>query len=91
MQTAYQAGRTANDHPFLLRCMIEFSKQKKKKLFIVAIDFNGAFDRVKRSLLLKKLIIFGAGSLFAACLANMYEFSLCNILGKNHRPIKIMT
>ena len=36
-QTAYQAGRTANDHPFLLRCMIEFSKQKKKKLFIVAI------------------------------------------------------
>ena len=78
-QTAYQKGKSANDHIFLLRCLIHQVIKKRETLFIAAIDFDGAFDRIKRSTLLKKLIIFGAGSAFVSCIGNMYKYSMCNI------------
>ena len=71
-QTAYQNGRAAGDHVFLLRCMVQQAKRVKRTLFIVAFDFDGAFDRVSRSVLIRKLIRFGAGVVFVACVASMY-------------------
>ena len=66
-QTAYQSGKSCADHIFLLECLISYARKVRKKLFIVAIDFDGAFDRVSRTILLKQLILFGAGSIFIAC------------------------
>ena len=71
-QTAYQNGKSGADHVFLLRCMTQQAKRLKKKLFLVAVDFDGAFDRISRSLLVRKLIRFGAGTIFVACIASMY-------------------
>ena len=45
----------------------------KRKLFITTVDFDGAFDRIKRSTLLRKLILFGASSAFVICLVNLYS------------------
>ena len=59
--------------------MITSKRKGNKPLFIAAIDFDGAFDRVKRSTLLKKLILFGAGSAFVTCITNMYKYSRCSI------------
>ena len=75
LQTAYQDGKSCGDHIFLLRCLRERFILDKRKLFITAIDFDGAFDRVKRSTLLRKLLLFGASSLFVHCLANLYSIS----------------
>ena len=75
LQTAYQHGKSACDHIFFIRCLYPLFNTKKRKLFITAIDFDGAFDRVKRSTLRKKLLSFGAGSLFVGCLANLYSVS----------------
>ena len=75
MQTAYQEGKSCCDHIFLMRCLIQQFNLDKRKLFITAIDFDGAFDRVKRSTLLKKLVLVGASSLFVNCLANLYAVS----------------
>ena len=72
-QTAYQFLKSCADHIFLLRALICYAKKKGKKLFICAIDFDGAFDRVSRSILLKKLARFGAGSAFLLCIAAMYQ------------------
>ena len=69
-QTAYQEGKGSGDHIFLMRCWIQQFILDKRKLFITAVDFDGAFDRVNRRTLLKKLIAFGAGTLFVSCLAN---------------------
>jgi hypothetical protein len=44
----------------------------KEKLFIISIDFDGAFDRVSRSVLIRKLCRFGAGTVFVSCIASMY-------------------
>ena len=71
-QTAYCAKRGSADHVFLLRCMLQHAKRLKQKLFLIAIDFDGAFDRVCRSLLIKKLCLFGAGIIFTTCLASIY-------------------
>ena len=71
-QTAYQSDMSTADHVFLQRCLIAFARKAKEKLFIISIDFDGAFDRVSRSVLIKKLCKFGAGSLFVACIASMY-------------------
>ena len=45
---------------FLLGCLIQHAK-RKDKLYIIAIDFGGAFDRISRSHLIRKLILFDAG------------------------------
>ncbi len=71
--TAYQSGKGCPDHIFLMRALIHFAKFKRKKLFICTLDFDGAFDRVSRAILLKKLALFGAGSLFLLCIAAMYK------------------
>ena len=52
--------------------MSQHAKRFKLKLFMIAIDFDGAFDRVCRSLLIRKLCLFGAGTVFTACLASIY-------------------
>ena len=71
-QTAYQEKKGSPDHVFLLRCMMQHAKRFKQKLFLIAIDFDGAFDRVCRALLIRKLCLFGAGTIFTACLASIY-------------------
>ena len=72
-QTAYQDGKSCADHNFLLRAIICYTKKFRRKFFICTLDFDGAFDRVSRNILLKKLGICGAGSLFLMCLALMYK------------------
>ena len=62
MQTAYQEGKSCSDHIFLMRCLIQQFNLDKRKLFVTTVGFDGAFDRVKRSTLLQKLILFGASS-----------------------------
>ena len=88
-QTAYQSGRAGCDHVFLLRCLVQQSKRFKQKIFIVAFDFDGAFDRVSRSVLIRKLIKFGAGVVFVACVASMY---MCtdNIIFRNKDYVTFM-
>ena len=71
-QTAYQEEKGCPDHVFLLRCVIAHAKKLKEKLFIISIDFDGAFDRVSRKILLQKLSRFGAGTVFILCIASMY-------------------
>ena len=71
-QTAYQSELGSADHVFLLRCMTQYAKKYKKTLILIAIDFDGAFDRVSRSSLVRKLCKFGAGTIFTACIASIY-------------------
>ena len=89
-QTAYQQNRGCADHVFFLRCLTQHAKRYKKKLFLIAIDFDGAFDKVSRSHLIRKLCLFGAGTVFTACLASI---SMCtdNVIfrGLSHASYKL--
>ena len=77
LQTAYQERKSSGDHIFLLRCIIQYLIKKKLKFFITAVDFDGAFDRVKRSTLLMKLVLAGASSIFKARSAFSKQLCLC--------------
>ena len=71
-QTAYQSGKSCADHVFFMRAIIQYARKSKIKIFLIAIDFDGAFDRVSRSKLIKKLVLFGSGTIFTICIASMY-------------------
>ena len=71
-QTAYQEKKGCPDTVFLFRCLIAHARKAKQKLFLISVDFDGAFDRVSRSVLIRKLSKFGAGSIFVTCIASMY-------------------
>ena len=71
-QTAYTNGKSCSDHVFFMRRMSKYAIKFKQKLFFIAIDFDGAFDRVARSILVRKLVLFGAGSVFTLCIASIY-------------------
>ena len=90
LQTAYQDGKGSGDHIFLLRCVIQLFNKDKRKLFITAIDFDGAFDRVKRSTLLHKLLKCGASSLFVLYLANLYSVSGNTIFGDDSHVLYML-
>ena len=91
-QTAYRPKRGSADHVFLLRCMLQYAKRSKEKLYLIAIDFDGAFDRVCRSTLIRKLTLFGAGAVFTACIASVY-MSTDNVIyrGKLYATFKLFS
>ena len=72
-QSAYQSGRSCANNIFLIRCLINFAKKNKQKLFLVAVDFDGAFDRANRMHLFRKLVRFGAGATYVSCLMAIYK------------------
>ena len=86
-QTAYQNERGCPDHIFLLRCFINVAKTTRKKFFICTLDFDGAFDRVSRAILLKKLALFGAGSAFLLCIAATYHRTESLIIQKDNHCV----
>ena len=91
-QTAYQDGKGCPDHIFLMRCLICFAKATRKKLYICTIDFDGAFDRVSRNILLQKLALRGAGSIFLFCIASMYKRTESVIIQQdNHSTYELLS
>ena len=43
-QSAYQSARSCADNVFLGRCLIDLEKRSKRKLYLITVDFHGAFD-----------------------------------------------
>jgi hypothetical protein len=82
LQSAYQKFKSVADPVFLLRCLILYTKKHNKKLFVICIDFEGAFDKVSRHKLFTKLQLFGVGTLFLSCLISIYALTDCVIYQK---------
>ena len=76
-QSTYQTNKESADHVFLLRCMTQHDKRFRMKIFLIAIDFDGAFDRVSLAILVRKLCVFGAGTIFTSCIASIY---ICQLI-----------
>ena len=86
LQSAYQSGQgcACADHVFFLRALINHCRFSKEKLFIMCIDFEGAFDKISRQRLFKKLHMFGAGGIFLSCLVMIYSSTTCTIFQKDN-------
>ena len=81
-QSAYQTGRNCAEHVFLIRAMISHCLEKKSKLFVICVDFEGAFDKVSRHKLFRKMQLFGVGTTFLFCIIAIYSYTDCIIYQK---------
>ena len=82
-----QAGgtekRDCTEHILSLRLIIDFAKKKKKKLFILFVDFSKAYDRVPRQTLFKILKSMGCGRVMLKSIMAIYQNTI-NILNSEH-------
>jgi hypothetical protein len=72
-QAGAQKGRSCTEHLMTLRLLIDFAQHKRKKLYIVFVDFSKAYDRVPRDLLIKKMQELGCGYVMTKAIAAAYQ------------------
>ena len=72
-QAGFREEYSTLDHMFLLKCVIDLYKWKKKKLFCLFVDYSKAFDMVWREGLWYKLVKKNVGGKILNVIKSMYE------------------
>ena len=72
-QAGAQKGRGCIEQIMSLRLLIDMAKFKKRKLYILFIDFSKAYDKVPRNKLIEYLKSIGCGRVMLYALRNMYK------------------
>ena len=72
-QAGAQKDRGCVEQIMTLRLLIDLAKGKKKKLYILFIDFSKAYDRVPRHKLVEYMKSLGCGRMMLSALMNMYK------------------
>ena len=72
-QAGAQKGRGCLEHIVSLRLLTDYSRRKKKKLFITFVDFSKAYDLVPRQMLFSVLKNLGCGAAMLSAIAAMYS------------------
>ena len=79
-QAGAQSKRGCLEHIVTLRLLMDLCVRKKKKMFIIFVDFSKAYDRVPRKALMETLRNLGCGRIMLQALISMYKVSK-SILG----------
>ena len=79
-QAGAQPKRGCLEHIVTLRMLVDTAKRKKKKLFIMFVDFSQAYDRVSRKKLFSLMKNMGCGMVMLGALVAMYK-STQSIIG----------
>jgi hypothetical protein len=82
-QIGFHKNYRTTNQLFILRTLIEQSKEKKKPLYCCFVDFKKTFDIVPREVLWQMLAGFGVERRFLRCLHAMYAKDTCM-----HQPPK---
>ena len=92
-QHGFRPGRSCSDLIFILRLMVEESREWNKKLYLLFIDFEKAFDSVDRDTLWKILKYYGVPDKLVKMIIALYEDSECCVRTENGdtRFFKIMS
>ena len=85
-QAGAQKNRGCIEQIMTLRLLMDFAKFKKKKLYLLFIDFSKAYDKVPRNKLLEYMKSLGCGRTLLYAIKNMYKCTY-NVLNS----IKIST
>ena len=92
-QHGFRPGRSCSDLIFILRLMVEESREWNKKLYLLFIDFEKAFDSVDRDTSWKILKYYGVPDKLVKIIIAIYEDSECCVRTENGdtRFFKIMS
>ena len=72
-QTAYQKGKSCNTQIFTLRTITELGKKEKTPICVTFIDLEKAFDRVRRTTMVRVLCNKGLGYNMVNAIKNLYS------------------
>ena len=72
-QAGGQKLRDCIEHIMTLRLLIDYARKTRKKLFILFIDFEKAYDKVRRDKLLELLRSAGCGTIMLKVLEAIYK------------------
>ena len=72
-QAGAQKGRSCIEHILTLRMIIDYCKCKKKKMFIVFVDFKKAYDSVPRNKIMECLKKRGCGRTMLSAIMAAYK------------------
>ena len=72
-QAGAQKGRGCIEQILTLRLLIDYAKKTKRKLFLLYVDFQKAYDRVPRAKLMQRLKERGCGGTMLKALAALYQ------------------
>ena len=72
-QAGAQKGRGCVEHLLTLRLLMDFAKHRKRKLFVVFVDFSKAYDCVPRDRLIRRMISLGCGATMIRIVTAIYN------------------
>ena len=72
-QAGAQTGRDCVEQILTARLLIDYAKKSRKKLYLLFIDFQKAYDKVPRQKMLQELKLLGCGKVFIRCLSALYS------------------
>ena len=72
-QAGSQKGRDCIEQILTLRLLCDYVKKKRKKLFLLYIDFEKAYDKIPRRKLIEELKLLGCGGRFINIIAAIYS------------------
>ena len=71
-QAGAQKGRGCVEQITALRLLCDYVKYKKRKLYVIFVDFSKAYDRVPRRTLIESLKNLGCGKTMTKAIRAMY-------------------
>ena len=92
-QHGFRTGRSCSDLIFVLRTLVEESKEWNNNLYLLFIDFENAFDSVDRECLWRVLKYYGVPEKLVSMIISLYEETECCVKTENGttRFFKIMS
>ena len=72
-QAGAQRGRGCIEQIMALRLLIDFVKYKKRKLYVLFVDYSKAYDKVPRRKMLSYLKSLGCGKIMLLAIQSMYK------------------
>lgn len=72
-QAGAQKGRGCIEQIITLRLLVDYAKHQKKKLFLLFVDFQKAYDKVPRKKLLECLKSRGCGRVMLEAIVSLYR------------------
>ena len=89
LQAGFTKKRRITDNLYILKYCIESSFKKKQTLYVVAIDFQKAFDSIDRGKLMKTMMKYEIDSNVIEIIASIYSHDYTEIFINNKKQTEI--